>query len=242
VKFLWEKPRILDIGGAVHNLASQTEIKYKGRLLILNADQFFYLKKEDFFKILSPFEKSPAVLFSYWVNTSLGYNSLNVDHNRIMTGITKNAELAPDQQVETYTGISVIDLTQLKKIAGVSMFFDSVCPYQEKKLPVILLESIDYWDFGTLKRYWETTFRILQTYKINSTHPFLRFLVLEKALKTWKIDLQHQSYHAKSSRVINLNPEEETNEVGPGIILHGSKAKKMSHPTIWWNSLYEEVK
>jgi NDP-sugar pyrophosphorylase family protein len=42
VKFLWEKPEILDIGGAIHNLASQPEVKYKGKLLVLNADQFFF--------------------------------------------------------------------------------------------------------------------------------------------------------------------------------------------------------
>ena len=36
VKFLWEKPEILDIGGAIHNLAAQPEVKYKGRLLVLN--------------------------------------------------------------------------------------------------------------------------------------------------------------------------------------------------------------
>src|SRR5690606_36142936 len=76
VKFLWEKPEILDIGGAIHNLASQPDVKYKGKLLVLNADQFFFLKKEDLLRILTPYAKAPAVLFSYWVNSSLGYNAL----------------------------------------------------------------------------------------------------------------------------------------------------------------------
>lgn len=241
-KFLWEKPEILDIGGAVHNLAALPEVKYKGKLLVLNADQFFYLKKDDLFRILAPYEKSPAALFSYWVNSSLGYNALEIDANRIVKGITKNKDLKPNTAVETYTGISLIDLAQLDKVPGVSKFFDSVCPYEKKQIPAILLENVDYWDFGTVKRFWETSFQILQTYKINSNHPFLRFLVQERAMKTWKIDLQNTSYHAKVPKVINLNPDEEIKDLNPSIILAGTNVKKVSVPTVWWNDLSEEVK
>ena len=242
VKFLWEKPEILDIGGAIHNLASQPDVKYKGKLLVLNADQFFFLKKEDLLRILTPYAKAPAVLFSYWVNSSLGYNALVMNPNRLVIDIKKNKDLAPDQTVETYTGISYIDLSQLDKVSGPSSFFESVCPFGKKEIPAILLENIDYWDFGTVKRYWETSFKILQTYRNHSNHPFLRFLVQERALKTWKIDLQKQSYHAKSPKVINLNPDEEINEFGPSIVLAGKGAKKKDHPTIWWHDQFEEVK
>lgn len=171
VEFLWEKPEILDIGGAIHNLASK--IGYKGKLLVLNADQFFYIKKEDFSHILKPFDKSPAVIFSYWVNSSLGYNALNIDENRIVTGITKNKDLMEQSRVETYTGISFIDLKQLKPVVGKSAFFDSVCPFDKQQVPAILLDKVDYWDFGTVKRFWETTQKILTTYSKNSNHSFI---------------------------------------------------------------------
>lgn len=242
VHFLWEKPEILDIGGAVHNLASLPDVKYRGKLLVLNADQFFYLKKEDLFRILSPFEKYPAALFTYWVNSSLGYNALEMDGNRMVKGITKNKDLPQNKAVETYTGISYIDLGQLDKTPGVSKFFDSVCPFEKKQIPAILLENVDYWDFGTVKRFWETSFQILQTYRTRSTHPFIRFLVQERALKTWKIDLQNLSYHAKAPKVINLNPDEEIKDLGPSIILTGTHAKKSAGPGVWWNELSEEVK
>lgn len=240
VEFLWEKPEILDIGGAVHNLA--TRVNYQGRLLVLNADQFFYLRKEELERILIPYETSPGVLFSYWVNSSLGYNALEIDSNRLVRNIIKNSELKPNQTVETYTGISCIDLTQLDKVTGVSKFFESVCPFEKKKIPAILLENIDYWDFGTAQRYWETCFQILRTYRTRSTHPFLRFLVQEKALKTWKIDLQNESYHSKFRSVINLNQDEEIKPLGPSIILCGGKAQPTSFPAIWWNELCEEVR
>lgn len=242
VTFLWEKPEILDIGGAVHNLAARSEVQYKGKLLILNADQFFYVSQETFSKILTPYAKSPGVILSYWVNSSLGYNALELDSNRILKKIVPNKELPPNKSVETYTGISYIDLNQLNKSSGPSKFFDSVCPFKEKEIPSILLENIDYWDFGTVKRYWETSFNILQVYRNQSTHPFLRFLVQERALKTWKINLQTGSYHAKSPKVINLNPDEEIKDLGPAIILQGQKATKSSVPMIWWNDLSEEVK
>ncbi len=240
VTFLWEKPEILDIGGAVHNLASR--VKYKGKLLILNADQFFYLKKDDLERILTPYEKYSGVLFTYWVNSSLGYNALDIDSKRLVKSIVKNKELKPDQTVETYTGISYVDLAQLEKTPGVSPFFESVCPFTKKDIPAILLENVDYWDFGTVKRYWETCFNILSTYRVRSTHPFLRFLVQEKALKTWKIDLTNTSYHAKAPKVINLNPDEEIKDLNPSIILTGQKAQKSDFKTVWWNDLMEEVK
>jgi mannose-1-phosphate guanylyltransferase len=240
VEFLWEQPEILDIGGAIHNLASK--VNYKGKLLVLNADQFFYLKKEDLTRILEPFKKAPGVLFSYWVNSSMGYNALEINSDRLVKGIIKNSELPADKTVETYTGISIIDLNQLDKIPGASSFFETVCPFDKKQIPAILLANIDYWDFGTIKRYWETCFHILQTYRTQSNHPFLRFLVQEKALKTWKIDLQKISYHAKASKVINLTADEEIQDLGTSIILAGKKSKKESAPVIWWNDIKEVVK
>ena len=242
VTFLWEKPEILDIGGAIHNLAAQPEIKYKGKLLVLNADQFFYLKKEDLQKILAPYEKSECLLFTYKVNSTLGYNALEVDENRNVQGIIKNQDLPQNKTIETYTGISYIDLSKLEKRNGSSAFFDSVCDFKEKNIPAISLENMDYWDFGTIKRYWETTFNILKTYRVKSVHPFIRFLVSERALKTWKIDLQKLSYHAKSPEVVNLNPDEEVNGLNPAIILAGKEVSNQNAPTIWWNGLSEEVK
>jgi mannose-1-phosphate guanylyltransferase len=241
VHFLWEKPDILDIGGAIHNLAAQAAVRYRGKLLVLNADQFFYLKKDDLFRILAPFEKSPAALFTYWVNTSLGYNALEVSKERRITGIIKNKDLPPDTRVETYTGISYIDLAQLQKTSGASKFFESVCPFAEKPIPAILLEKVDYWDFGTVRRYWETCFEILKTYRAQSTHPFLRFLVQEKALKTWKIDLSKLSYHATSEGIINLCPDQEVRDLGAAIVLAGDQAVIRHVPSIWWHELAEDV-
>jgi mannose-1-phosphate guanylyltransferase len=241
VVFIWEKPEILDIGGAVHHLATRPEVKYRGKLLVLNADQFFYLKKEELEIILKPYSKSASVIFSYFVNSSSGYNALEMSASREVKSIIKNKDIAPNSKIETYTGISYVDLAQLNPVKGASSFFESVCPFKVKPIPAILLNNVDYWDFGTLSRYWETSFRILETYAVNSNHPFLRFLVTEKAMKTWKIDLFKFSYNAKSNRVINLSPDAYEAESNPCIILTKQPATKMVPKTIWWNGINQEV-
>lgn len=241
VKFLWEKPEILDIGGAIHNLAALPEVGYKGHLLVLNADQFFYIKPEDMIRILTPHAKKASVLFSYWVNSSLGYNALEIGANRVMKGIIKNKDLPPAKTVETYTGISFIDLAQLERIPGKSAFFDSVCPYQKTEVTTILLENVDYWDFGTVKRYWETMHQILSTYKVQSTHPFLRFLVNEKAMKTWKIDLMGLGYHSRSPGVINLTQFETGSVKGPAIVMGDKIPQQLEPKSVYWNELSEKV-
>jgi NDP-sugar pyrophosphorylase family protein len=241
VEFLWERPEILDIGGAVHNLAAQPAVKYKGKLLVLNADQFFYIQPEELKRILKPYAKFPVVLFSYWVNSSLGYNALEIDEQRMVKAIVKNKDLPPEQRIETYTGISLVDLAQLDKVSGKSAFFESVCIFEQRQTPAILLEKIDYWDFGTTRRYWESSFKILSTYRNNANHPFLRFLIRERALKSWKIGLQNNSYNARSAEVINLDAEEEIKELGPSIILSRATPDKRNGKFLWYKEIVEEV-
>lgn len=237
VTFLNEQPEILDIGGGIHNLASK--VGYKGRLLVLNADQFFYLTKEQLHKYLDPYEKFPAALFTYNVDSTLGYNALQLGTDRLVKKIIPNKELKPSI-VETYTGISMIDLSKLEKVEGKSAFFDSVCPFTKKDIPGILLQDIDYWDFGTVKRFWETSHRIMSTYLVKSTHPFLRFLVSERAMKTWKINPNLKSYNAASPGVINLNADPIKEAIPPQIILRGPATLKAE--TVVWDKIESEVK
>lgn len=119
VVFLHEKPSILDIGGAVHNLAAQPAVKYKGKLLVLNADQFFYIKPDIMEKYLSLHPDAPSVLFSYFVEADLGYNALEINNRREVIGIIQNANLEKGARVETYTGISYINLEKLSVVKGI---------------------------------------------------------------------------------------------------------------------------
>ena len=183
--------------------------------MVLNCDQFFYLKKHHLKTALELLQNNSAVLFSYFVSSESGYNALEIeenpshDHERILVGITPFSSLQHSDDFETYTGISLIKLNDLIKQSDIlpSSFFNSVCPLEQKKTRVMLLADVDYWDFGTVSRYWDTMFKILSVYHRYAAHPFLRFFVENSALKTWKMNLFNQSYHARSAGVINLNQD-----------------------------------
>lgn len=237
VNFLWEEPEILDIGGAVHNLARSVD--YKGRLLILNADQFFYLRSEELLRSVKDHHKSSIILFNYEVNSTDGYNALEVGDDRRVRDLVLNEQLPRDIQIETYTGNSLINLKSLRPMEGKSKFFESVANWKDREVVAVKLQT-DYWDFGTVKRFWETSFRILELYRHNSNHPFLRFLVQERALKTWKIGLQNISYHSPSPKVINLGPDEVKADAGPMILLDGSGGDKAFG--VYWKGICDEVR
>ena len=66
---------IQDIGGGIHRVAEK--IGYRGRLLVVNCDQFLWLSKEnihDMMRLLS--DQNPVVLTSIKVDPLLGYNGI----------------------------------------------------------------------------------------------------------------------------------------------------------------------
>lgn len=236
VIFLKEEPEILDIGGAIHNLASRSEISYFGRLLILNGDQFLFIERSDFIKLTN--SNDPKLLFSYKVNSSSGYNALELNDKNQVIGIVNNKDLEKNTEVMTYTGNSVVDLSSLSPVAGVSRFFDSVCILERGDVYSRCINNQEYWDFGTVSRYWYTLRKVLKMYKENSLHPFIRFLVENKALKTWKINLTGLSYHASSKEVINLNQNPFLFESPAGIILSGFPKNIPDKPFIYRDEVF----
>ncbi len=241
VTFMVEAPIILDIGGAVHALAQRKEINYKGKLLILNADQFFYLTKNELSSVCKKFENSTKLLLTYEVDSNLGYNALEVNEERKVTKIQLNKDIKNPGLVETYTGISLIDLKFIGKSEGPSKFFESVCDFNKHEVFCFNLKDKDYWDFGTINRYWLSLNRILNLYVENPTHKFLRFLIDHKALKSWKIDLKNISYHSNSKQVVNLNPNKIEVDCGPGIYLKGFQQNKSSKPMVYFEGIIDQI-
>lgn len=207
VKILVEEPEILDIGGAIHNLAALKEVNYQGRLLVLNADQFFFMDAKDFHARISSFKNDPLILFNYLIDPKDGYNALVCNEDREVIELKKNADIIHLKEAETYTGISLIDLASLDKISGASKFFETVCPFTKKTVKAILLNDVDYWDFGTVSRFWKTNFLIMETAIKNRSHPFIQFLARHEALDFDKINITQKSYYAESANVINLSDD-----------------------------------
>lgn len=196
---------VLDIGGAIHNFAEK--INYKGNLLILNSDQFLYCDEKVIEQGLSHLKSFDSVLFSYQVNSSDGYNALDIQNDKLL-GIIPNSELEKNDEILTYTGMSLINLSKLKQMKGESKFFNSVANPSENNIKVEKIENFEYWDFGTLPRYYRSIVEISQ----KKESKFVRFLQDEEALK--KIDLNSkllsfEDFKVGDNKIIYKNKIEE---------------------------------
>jgi len=203
VRWLIEEPEILDIGGAVHNLAAQPEVGYSGELLILNADQFIWFTAAQLESWRRRHPDADALLLGWNVNSSDGYNMLVVDADRRFRGITPNAEVPRDTIGVTYTGNSLVRLDRLAPRPGASKFFDTVCTASGE----VYVENVPadaYWDFGTAKRYVDSLFRILELSHLKAESPFLEFLTEQSALRPQKVR-SRTSYDAVGENCINLS-------------------------------------
>ena len=174
VDFLEEEQKI-DIGGAVHNLASKLE--YKGNLLILNGDQFLMSDPEVILSKVQCLNKAGVVLFSYEVNSDDGYGCLNIENN-LLKGIIPNSEQKRNTINQTYTGMSLVNLETLIPKAGASSFFQSVADPSKSRVEVVLMKDFEYWDFGTTKRYINSMNMLMQ----KQESEMYKFLVDENAL------------------------------------------------------------
>lgn len=170
-----EEQEVLDIGGAIHNLARK--VAYKGNVLILNSDQFLFFAPEIFNQSLEKLKTLDSVLFTYEVNSNDGYNALEI-RDELFQRVILNKELKSDTTIQTYTGMSLINLEKLTPVPGESRYFDSIANSAHNKVGTKLLPNIEYWDFGTLERYRSSIKNILN----KGDSAFVKFLAAVNAL------------------------------------------------------------
>lgn len=191
---------VLDVGGAIHNLAKQ--VNYKGNLLILNCDQFIMLSQQELQLALERLNSNDSVLFTYQVPHSSGYNKLNINENsRLLEQIISNKEILDQDSFETYTGMSLIKLESLQHVEGESKFFDSVANPKSSKVFCQDINMASYWDFGTTRRYYQSMFEALE--ERSKSDPFIEFLEDNDSLDRKKINAL--SYNSKTNMGINLS-------------------------------------
>lgn len=197
---LVEENEILDIGGAVHNLAKMLD--YHGKLMIFNSDQFIFLSDDNWKKAFELLKDMDHLIFSYNVSSNDMYNALVIDKKRLVN-ITKNEEIVRDKVIQTYTGMSIINLSRLNRVEGKSNFFESVASFKTSDIGVFNIKDSVYWDFGTLVRYENSMFSILEKFKSND--PFIEFLKEKNAIESKKVDSKILSYDSKAKKCINLS-------------------------------------
>lgn len=246
VEVLYEK-EILDIGGAIHNLASLESINYQGKLLILNCDQFFFLGKKEWEDFLvastSGSDLHPVTLLGVKVLSEQGYNELVLDNGSFLVDINRdNEKLKSKGCYYTHSGISIIQLDKLTPTPGVSSFFDSVADYKKKKhVYVYQNKNSPYYDLGNKDLYYKEVLRLLDE-KIrcdastdggndsgdesrNKKSALLDFLEKNDAIKSEHINFQKKTYentsifHVNNARIFlgNVLRNVKEKEKGKGI-------------------------
>lgn len=164
---------ILDIGGGIQNFAKTKN--YSGNVLILNSDQFLMFDKA-FIESLKD-EGQVATLFTKKVFKTEKYNQL-VHENNILKGVTPFSE-SKESKFDTYSGCAIVNLELLDKVSGPSAFFKSVAIFTKKKVICVDCDKMEYTDFGTKLRYFESTYAVLESKR----KLFNEFLLKTNAIK-----------------------------------------------------------
>ena len=185
---------ILDIGGAIHNLAAK--LGYQGNLLVLNGDQFLHFDPSYLEQGIEKLKEYDSLLFSYEVNSNAFYNSLTFSGDKFL-GVIPNKDLPRNSKHQTYTGMSLIRLDKLKPSPGASKFFDSIAKSEVNNVGVMAVNEVEYWDFGTLDRYCDSITKLCLT----QDSAFKNFLISERAFERKKNN--KGNYHTDNG--INLS-------------------------------------
>lgn len=179
---------LLDSGGAIHNFAALEEVNYRGKLLIVNGDQFLFFKKKKWEDAVLRLAECRAVLFGINVAKNSSYNETIVIKNRLVE-IKKNNEAKFDYM--TYSGLGLLNLEGLKPISGISKFFETVADYKNQNVEMFPLSDFEYWDFGSADIYARNIFLLKNQKEAQSKmHQFLEeqlcFIANEKLFVTTK--------------------------------------------------------
>ncbi|MCB9094832.1 MAG: NTP transferase domain-containing protein [Halobacteriovoraceae bacterium] len=179
LKVIREK-ELLDVGGAIHNLANQ--IGYEEKILILNSDTFFTFKDSEFKKMLLAMdEQDTCCLGTIEMTKGSGYTELVLDDHLKLKKLIKSHDVKNDKYF-TYSGTSIVNLRNLTPRQGVSSFFDSVCDYQKTSVATYPFKDSEYWDLGTLEKYFAGLYRITSELISENHSQFTKFLLENKLI------------------------------------------------------------
>lgn len=237
VVWLQEFPEILDIGGGIHNLASQSEVNYTGNLLVLNADQVLWFTKANLDEWMKALDGNDGVLLSLKVLSQQGYNQL-VTEKGLLKSIKPNKEISPPQEILTYSGNAIINLATLKPQTGSSKFFDSVCPFNRMNLCIDVSDH-PYWDFGTKERYYESLKRIIREKDKKDLREFYEFLKVSRIFNADLADSKMISYNSHHAQAINLTAGSKGVMKNGGVLLSGASLDHADQPSLRYNQIVD---
>lgn len=235
-----QETTLLDVGGAVINLVEtfRTEGKDPGVILLNNCDQFLFFDEHIFKQGMKELESADVVLFCIKVNQDSGLNQVLYSSTGQMEGILKHSDGIPEQEYLTYSGMALVDGKRVDHPPGVVGLFQSVANYQQKNVKIIPVDKYDYWDFGTVHRYAQCCFNLLQ-----SVGEFAQFCQETKALDLTKTAKEQVSYNFSSKeKVINLGMKQrQVVANGPVLLLDDGVPDKIERPGLYFQASFEPL-
>ncbi len=233
VRWLEEQPDILDVGGAIHNLARRPEVGYNGELLVLNADQFAWFTLKQLGDWKNAAANWDVLLLNLPVNSSQGYNAVLSDSHRRFLRVVPNADLPREQVIETYSGNSLVRLNALEPADGPSPFFASVCVPAKRHCHSVLIQAECYWDFGTAQRYVASMQRVLERTASGVDDPFIAFLEEEGAFLRSEFHARTRSYGCDVVGLVHLGTGIPAPDHPPGVVLAGPPTQSMGAALVY---------
>lgn len=197
-----------DIGGGIHRVAEK--IGYKGKMLVVNCDQFLWLSLENIKSMQALLsEKNPVVLTSIKVNPKMGYNGIKISSDNQFEGLISGEAIANKKLIDTYGGVCIIDLERITPKLGKSKFFESIVSLAECRAAVWNAAKNEYWDFGTKARFALSHWELISDYNLSTSmgltldsNSFLSFLIQQNAILPAKVS--SNSYGTDQDECIKL--------------------------------------
>ena len=232
---LVHEPILLGSGGSIYNIAGLSHVNKKGVLLVMNGDQFFFPSERSILLAMEKIKKHPVVLFSVEVEGKYGEVVTQDDFLVEIVGSS-----SPKKCI-TYSGMGLVNLEELDNIPGVSSFFTSVADYKSQKIPMLFGEN-EYWDFGTIERYYHSVFALLKKVIQKEQGPFVDFFLEKRGLIMDKVNNKKNSYNHDSANTVNLSAfPVQNHDDCHAIVLSLEKSREIKTPGIYCDNLVEKM-
>lgn len=184
------EPELLGSGGAFHNLK---KIRDEQRVLAINSDSLYLFDSTVKQEIEASKKTKQHLLVGQKVQKEGGYNEWETRDGRLIGILGPSTK----QSYWTFSGVSSINLDQIRPVHGNSSFFKTVANPVEKMTRVIEKEFPIY-DYGTLQHYENSIWTTFHDEKLRKK------LMALGALAENRLDLSRLSYASQHKGVLNF--------------------------------------
>ena len=226
------EPVLLKSGGTIHNLLKLQQRVFS-KLLVLNADQFYFPSKDIWEQACIKSKSYTAVLFPLNCLLKDEYNEL-ITRDNLLQEIIKfeNIKKSQNDSYITFSGMGIINMDRLKYIGGISSFWETVANYKSDQIYITRASNYCYYDFGTSQRYFDTCFKVAEESN-SKISLFSRLGCTNKMLTDYKAE----NFDGK---VLNFSKYSFSNPQGhKAIILNSNQKTIINSAGLYYNEIID---